>query len=253
MGEVVDLQRDGHVATITLNRPDRLNAIDAAVTRELVAAMEAVDADPQVRVAILRGAGRAFCAGADLSAVAQGGGEDLGAAAGTFAGFVSMPRATPVIAAVHGYALAGGLELALACDLVVAAEGTWFGLPEVTRGLVAAAGGVLRLPRLVPEKRALELILTGRRFDTAEALELGLLTRVVAPDELDAAVAELATAIARNAPVAVRESLALARDTIPAEDWGRSAAAWRSVLATDDATEGARAFTEKRAPRWSGT
>jgi enoyl-CoA hydratase len=252
MGEVVDLQRDGHVATITLNRPDRLNAIDGAVLRELVAAMEAVDADPEARVAILRGAGRAFCAGADLSAIAGGRGEELGGD-GSFAGFSSMERATPVIAAVHGYALAGGLELALACDVVVAAEGTQFGLPEVTRGLVAVAGGVLRLPRMVPEKRALELILTGRRFDAAEAYELGLLTRVVASEDLGGAARELADAIAANAPLAVRESLALARATIPQEDWARSAAAWSTVLATDDAQEGARAFAEKRAPRWSGT
>jgi enoyl-CoA hydratase/carnithine racemase len=254
MEEVVGYERDGHVARITLRRPERLNAIDAAVNRELVAAVERLDADPGARVAILAGEGRAFCAGADLGTVAAGEGVDLGDDTATFAGFVSMPRSKPVVAAVHGYALAGGLELALACDVVVAAAGTQFGLPEVTRGLVAAAGGAIRLPRLVPEKRALEIILTGRRFDAAEALALGLVSRVVPAEELDAAAAELAGAIAANAPAAVRESLALVRTTrgVPeAQAWEHSAAAWRSVLATDDAREGAAAFLERREPRWS--
>jgi len=251
---VVSYGREGHVARITLRRPERLNAIDAAVNRELVEAVERLDADPQARVAILAGEGRAFCAGADLEAVAAGDGEALGDATESFAGFVSMPRAKPVVAAVHGYALAGGLELALACDVVVAAEGTQLGLPEVTRGLVAAAGGAIRLPRLMPEKRALELILTGRRFDAREALALGLVNRVVAAEDLDAAALELAEAIAANSPAAVRTSLALVRATrgmTEAEAWEHSAAAWRDVLATEDAKEGAAAFLERREPRWS--
>ena len=255
MEEVVGYERDGHVALITLRRPDRLNAIDAAVNRELVEAVRRLDGDPGARVGILRGEGRAFCAGADLGTVAEGGGEALGDAEDSFAGFVSMPRATPIVAAVHGYALAGGLELALACDVVVAAEGTQFGLPEVTRGLVAAAGGAIRLPRLVPEKRALEIILTGRRFDAAEALALGLVSHVVPGGELAAATRGLADAIAVNAPAAVRESLRLVRATrgmTEAEAWEHSAAAWRAVLATDDAREGAQAFLERREPRWSG-
>jgi enoyl-CoA hydratase len=253
--EVVAYERDGHIARITLRRPERLNAIDAAVNRGLVDAVQRLDADPEARVGILRGEGRAFCAGADLEAVAAGDGTALGDATQSFAGFVSMERATPIVAAVHGYALAGGLELALACDVVVAAAGTQFGLPEVTRGLVAAAGGAIRLPRLVPEKRALELILTGRRFDAAEALALGLVSRVVPDDELHDAAQELAAAIAANAPAAVRESLALVRATrgMPeAQAWEHSAAAWRSVLATDDAHEGATAFLERREPNWSG-
>jgi enoyl-CoA hydratase/carnithine racemase len=255
MEGVVSYERDGHVARITLRRPERLNAIDAAVNRGLVAAVERLDADPQARVAILAGEGRAFCAGADLGTVAAGEGADLGDDTATFAGFVSMPRAKPIVAAVHGYALAGGLELALACDVVVAAAGTQFGLPEVTRGLVAAAGGSIRLPRLVPEKRALEIILTGRRFDAAEALALGLVSRVVERSELDTAASELAAAIAANAPVAVQTSLALVRATrglTEADAWEHSAAAWRSVLQTDDAREGARAFLERRDPDWSG-
>jgi enoyl-CoA hydratase/carnithine racemase len=255
MAGVVLYEREGHVARITLRRPERLNAIDAALNAELVAAVERLDADPEARVAILAGEGRAFCAGADLGTVAAGAGADLGDATATFAGFVSMPRATPIVAAVHGYALAGGLELALACDVVVAAAGTQFGLPEVTRGLVAAAGGAIRLPRLVPEKRALEIILTGRRFVAEEALALGLVSRVVQPEELGAAASELATAIAANAPVAVQTSLALVRATrglTEPEAWEHSASAWRSVLETDDAREGAQAFLERRAPDWSG-
>ena len=252
---VVTYARDAHVARITLCRPERLNAIDEAVNRELVEAVERLDADREARVAILAGEGRAFCAGADLEAVAAGDGEALGDATSSFAGFVSMPRAKPVIAAVHGYALAGGLELALACDLVVAAHGTQLGLPEVTRGLVAAAGGAIRLPRLVPEKRALELILTGRRMDASEAHELGLVSRLVPAEQLDAAASALAAAIAANAPAAVRESLALVRATrgVPeAQAWEHSAAAWRRVLATADAREGASAFLERREPRWTG-
>jgi enoyl-CoA hydratase/carnithine racemase len=252
---VVSYERAGHVARITLRRPERLNAIDAAVNRELVDAVRRLDADPDARVGILSGEGRAFCAGADLGAVAAGDGVALGDATDSFAGFVSMTRATPVVAAVHGYALAGGLELALACDVVVAAAGTQFGLPEVTRGLVAAAGGAIRLPRLVPEKRALEIILTGRRFDAAEALALGLVSRVVPAEELDAAARELAEQIAANAPAAVRASLALVRATrgMPEpQAWEHSAAAWREVLATADAREGAAAFLERREPQWSG-
>jgi enoyl-CoA hydratase len=256
MEEVVGYERDGHVGVITLRRPERLNAIDAAVKRGLVGAVRRLDADPDARVGVLRGEGRAFCAGADLATVAEGGGASLGDAEDTFAGFVSMPRATPIVASVHGYALAGGLELALACDVVVAAEDTLFGLPEVTRGLVAAAGGAIRLPRLIPEKRALEIILTGRRFDAAEALALGLVSRVVPPEELAPATAELAASIAANAPAAVRESLALVRATrgmTEVDAWACSAAAWNAVLATDDAREGAQAFLERREPRWSGT
>jgi enoyl-CoA hydratase len=252
---VVSYERAGHVAHITLRRPERLNAIDAAVNRELVDAVRRLDADPEARVGILAGEGRAFCAGADLGAVAAGGGEALGDGTESFAGFVSMARAKPVVAAVHGYALAGGLELALACDVVVAAAGTQFGLPEVTRGLVAAAGGAIRLPRLVPEKRALEIILTGRRFDAAEALALGLVSRVVAAEELEAAARELAEQIAGNAPAAVRASLQLVRGTrgmTEPEAWQRSATAWREVLATADAHEGAAAFLERREPQWSG-
>jgi enoyl-CoA hydratase len=256
MEGVVTYERTGHVARITLRRPDRLNAIDAAVNRELVEAVQRLDADPKARVAILRGEGRAFSAGADLAAVAAGDGEALGDATDSFAGFVSMDRSTPVIAAVHGYALAGGLELALACDLVIAADGTQFGLPEVTRGLVAAAGGAIRLPRLIPEKRALEIILTGRRFDAAEALELGLVTRSVPEAGHEDAALELAEAIAANAPAAVRESLALVRATRGMPEsaaWAHSAAAWRSVLETADAREGAAAFLQRRTPQWSGT
>jgi enoyl-CoA hydratase len=255
MEEVVAYARDGHVALITLRRPDRLNAIDAAVNRGLVDAVRRLDADPDARVGVLRGEGRAFCAGADLATVAEGEGGTLGDAEDSFAGFVSMTRAKPVVASVHGYALAGGLELALACDVVVAAAGTQFGLPEVTRGLVAAAGGAIRLPRLVPEKRALEIILTGRRFDAGEALAFGLVSRVVPEEELAGATRELADAIAANAPAAVRESLALVRGTrgMPETDaWEHSAAAWRSVLATADAREGAQAFLDRREPRWSG-
>ena len=246
---------DGHVATLTLNRPDQRNAVNPELTVALAEAMDRVEADPQVWVVILTGAGPHFCAGADLKTLGTGRAAQLSTELGGFAGFVRYPRTKPVIAAVRGFALAGGTELVLACDLVVAATDAAFGLPEVTRGIVAAAGGLFRLPRVIPPARALELILTAERMGADEAHRHGMVNHVVAPEDVLDRARALAAAICRNAPLADRESLAIARQAARLDDdaaWRRSAAAMAAVAASDDAREGIAAFVEKRAARWTG-
>ena len=246
---------DGRVATITLNRPEQRNAIDPATAAAMDDAMQRFEADPEVWVAVLTGEGTVFSAGADLKALAAGRGAELVTERGGFAGFVRYPRTKPVIAAVVGPALAGGTELVLACDLVVASTSTTFGLPEVTRGIVAAGGGLFRLPRVLPPARALELILTGDRLGAEEALRHGMVNAVVADDDVLPTARRLAAKICVNAPLAVRESLALARDAVEVDDaqgWRRSAEAMDRIRVSEDAKEGPRAFAEKRTPRWTG-
>lgn len=255
---VVTLERlPEHVARVTLNRPPARNAVNAALAQALQAIVDELEADAQVRAVVLTGAdaGGVFCAGADLKEVAAGGADALFTERGGFAGFVDAPRSKPWIAAVNGKALAGGCEIVLACDLVVASDDAAFGLPEVTRGLIAAAGGLYRLPRVLPRPVALELILTADTLSAADALRLGWLNRVVpAARVMDEALA-LARRITRNAPVAVRESLQIARqaaDLDEAQLRPLSLQARKRVQATEDYREGPRAFIEKRPPRWSG-
>jgi enoyl-CoA hydratase/carnithine racemase len=247
--------REG-VATVTLERPAQRNAIDAATTAALRAAFDRFDADDAALVALLTGSGdRAFCAGMDLKAFAAGEGPAILEGPGGFAGLTHRPRTKPVIAAVNGAALAGGCELVLSCDLVVAAEHATFGLPEVRRGLFAAAGGALRLPRLIPRAAALELLLTGEAIDAPTALALGLVNRVVAPALLLETARALALKICANAPLEVRETLALARAifALPEEQLqARNDAAWARVAASEDAREGPLAFAEKRPAAWKG-
>ena len=251
---VVRYEAADRIASITLERPERRNAVDAALTAALTAALERFEADPGARVAVLTGSGdRAFCAGMDLKAFAAGEGPLILEGPGGFAGFTRFPRTKPVIAAVNGAALAGGCELVLACDLVVAAEHAVFGLPEVKRGLFATSGGVLRLPRLIPPVRALELLLTGDPIDAATAHGLGLVNRVVPLDRLQEAARELALRICANAPLAVRETLALARAAFALTEeqlQARNDAAWARIAASEDAREGALAFAQKRAALW---
>ena len=246
---------DGHVATLTLNRPDQRNAVSPELALALEAAVQRFEQDDDVWVAVLTGAGPNFCAGADLKAIAAGRGAELSTQAGGFAGFVRCPRTKPVIAAVRGFALAGGTELVLACDLVVAGRDAQFGLPEVTRGIVAAAGGLFRLPRVLPPARAMELVLTADRLGAEEAHRWGMVNALVEPDDVLSAARELAERICRNAPLAVRESLAIARDALridDAEGWERSRAAMERVRDSEDAREGVQAFVEKRPARWTG-
>jgi enoyl-CoA hydratase len=246
---------DGAVAQLILNRPAKRNAVSHEMALGLEAALDRLENSTELRVGVISGAGdTAFCAGADLSYVARGEGDLLSTERGGFAGLVRYPRRKPLIAAVHGYALAGGFEIVLACDLIVAERTAVFGLPEVTRGLIANGGGLLRLARALPRAQALDLILTGRRLDAEEAARLGLLTRVV---EHGAALPEalgLAATIAAHPAAAVRESLSLANaaaDPPPAELWALCAEVARRLRGADAAVEGATAFLDHREPSWN--
>ena len=245
-----------HVALVTLNRPEARNAVNGDVAQGLEAAIDATEADDDVWLVILTGSGdAAFCAGADLKAVSSGQGQGLRTERGGFAGFVHATRRKPWIAAINGPALAGGCEIALACELRVAVPTARFGLPEVKRGLVASAGGLYRLPRALPQALALEMILTGEPISAERALQLGLVNALAEPEGLLAAAQALAARITVNAPVAVRESLRVAKQALDLDDAGLralSGQAQQAVMASDDYREGPLAFIEKRAPRWTG-
>lgn len=246
-----------HVALVTIRRPEARNAVNGAVAAGLEAAIDATDADDDVWVVVLTGQGHeAFCAGADLKAVSGGRGHELRTERGGFGGFVHAKRRKPWIAAVNGPALAGGCEIALACDLVVAVPASRFGLPEVKRGLIASAGGLYRLPRALPPAVAREMILTGEPIPAERALALGMVNALApSADALIATAQALAARITANAPVAVRESLGVARqalDETDAELRRLSEEAQARNMASEDFKEGPLAFIEKRAPRWQG-
>ena len=252
--------RDEHVLLVSLNRPEARNAVNGPLTLALGTALEEADHDPEVRAVVLTGAGDAsFCAGADLKAISRG--ESLnppGTEAWGFAGVVQHPISKPVIAAVNGAAYGGGTELVLAADLAVAADTATFGLPEVRRGLIAAAGGLVRLPAQLPRKVAMHLILTGAPMDAATALRWGLVNEVVPPDRLLETALGLAHRIAANAPLAVQASKRVAlgiRDgAVPdeADAWAANDHEILTLMGTEDALEGPLAFAEKREPQWKG-
>jgi enoyl-CoA hydratase/carnithine racemase len=252
----VRLDVHGRVAVVTIDRPEARNAIDPETSQALNEAFVRVEQDDDVWVSVITGAGDVFCAGADLKALAAGREQEITAAQPWgFGGLVRPGRVKPVIGAANGHALAGGLELLLSCDLVVAADGAQFGLPEVTRGIIAGAGGVWRLAQQMPYRRAMELILTGDRIDAAEALRLGLVNRVVSREEVLPTARAYAERICENAPLAVRESrsIAAAAPSLADEDgWKLADDAWSRIWRSEDAREGPRAFAERRAPRWSG-
>jgi enoyl-CoA hydratase/carnithine racemase len=253
--EVVRFERVGaHVARVTLNRPRVRNAVNEAMTQRLEECVRAVESEPTIRVAILAGAGdKAFCAGADLSVVAAGRGMTLMTPDGGFAGFVYAARSKPWIAAVHGFVLGGGLELSLACDMIVAADNAIIGLPEPKHGVLAGAGGVYRLARALPRAVALEMLTTGASIDARRAYELGLVNRVVQASRLAEETVAMAELIAANAPLSVREGLAIGRiaaERREEELQQLTAAAMARVLAGPDAVEGPLAFVEKRVPVW---
>jgi enoyl-CoA hydratase len=243
----------GPVLVMTINRPERRNAMDGAAARALASALDRLDADDSVAVGVLTGAGGTFCAGMDLKAFLDGDLPDLpGRGMG---GLTEAPPGKPLIAAVEGWALAGGFEIVLACDLVVAAEGARFGLPEVKRALVAGGGGVLHLSRQLPHAAAMELLLTGDPIGATRAYELGLINRVVPDGTALADALAYAETIAANGPLAVRVTKQIARrvyDWSSTDQWTAQRELMARVFASDDAREGAAAFAEKRAPRWTG-
>lgn len=257
---VVLVDKEDGVAVITLNRPGARNAVNAALSSALGEALEDFEADPSLRVGILTGVGPAFCAGADLKSLAAG--EPItahGHPEWGFAGLVQHEISKPLIAAVNGFALGGGTEILLACDLAVLSEDASLGFPEVRRGLFAAAGGLIRMPRQVPTKVVMELALTGEAMAARDALRWGLVNRVVPPERVIPEAVELAQAIAANAPLAVRTSKKIvhrATATGSAWDarvWELQDADFTRILASHDAQEGTSAFAEKRPPSWSGS
>jgi crotonobetainyl-CoA hydratase len=257
-------EADGHVAVLTLNRPEALNAVNAALADELGGYLERAAADDEVRAIVVTGAGRAFCAGADLKEIAAG--RSIAPTAHPEWGFAGLAQhwvSKPLIAAVNGYAMGGGTEIALACDLVVASEQAAFGLPEVKRGLFAAAGGVIRLQRQIPIKLAAQLALTGDPVDAATARQWGLVNDVVPAGEVVLRALELAGRIAANAPLSVRHTKRVLHQTASAgsdwdaewnggDPWRINAEAMDAVFGSADAVEGATAFARKRAPVWTG-
>lgn len=253
----VDLQRRDHgIAVVTLRRPVARNAITPQLAHMLEEIVVEVERSDDIRVAILTGEGdRAFCAGADLNEVAAGRLDDCFTSAGGFAGFVNAKRSKPWIAAVNGPALAGGFEIVLACDLAIAADTAIFGLPEVKRGLIASAGGLYRLPRVLPRVLAMEMIATGRAIGADRALAMGVINRVTVPQDLLEAARSFASEICANAPLAVRESVRIARAASGFDDVelrGAAEAAQAMLQGTSDYSEGATAFLEKRKPNWTG-
>lgn len=251
--DAVLTEKRGRILIITINRPEAKNSINAAASNGLAAAMDVLDEDPGLSVGVLTGAGGSFCAGMDLKAFARG--ENV-AVKGRGLGFTERPPVKPLIAAVEGYALAGGTELALATDLIVAARNSAFGIPEVKRGLVAAGGGLLRLPQRIPYAIAMELALTGENLPAERAHELGLVNVLAEPGHaLEEAIA-LAERITANGPLAVaatKKVIVESRGWSPEDQWREQAAIIMPVFASKDAKEGAVAFAEKRPPNWTGS
>jgi enoyl-CoA hydratase len=253
MSEEVLAGQRGRTLLVTINRPAARNAIDAAVTRGIAAALDELDARTDLSIGVLTGAGGTFCAGMDLKAFLRG--EDVTLPGRGLAGMTEAPPRKPMIAAVEGYALAGGCELVLSCDLVVAAEDARFGLPEVRRGLVAAGGGLLRLPRRIPQQVAMEYALTGDLFSAADAHRYGLVNHVTEPGEALSCALRLAERITANAPLAVaatKEIIVRSAGWASDEAFARQAEIMKPVFESADAREGAQAFAQKRAPVWRG-
>jgi enoyl-CoA hydratase/carnithine racemase len=246
-------ERRGRILLITINRPDQRNAVNAAVSHALAAALDELDADPGLSVGVLTGAGKGFCAGMDLKAFVAG--ERPHVEGRGFAGITQRSADKPLIAAIEGFAVAGGLEVALACDLIVAARGARLGVPEVKRSLVAAGGALLRLPRALPRNVANELALTGDPIEAERAYELGLVNRLADPGQALEVALQLAEAIAANGPLALaatKRIMVEAADWPDAEFFARQSEISDAVFGSEDAREGATAFAERRDPVWKG-
>lgn len=246
-------ERRERVLVITINRPDQRNAVNGAVAAGIAAALDELDNDAQLSLGVLTGAGKGFSAGMDLKAFVAG--ESPYAGDRGFAGITQRASVKPLIAAIEGFAIAGGLEIALSCDLIVASRGARLGIPEVKRSLVAAGGGLLRLPRVLPRSVAMELALTGDPIDAERGYELGLVNRLAEPAGALAEALELAGTIAGNGPLALaatKRVLTESLDWPDAEFFERQGAITGPVMASEDAREGAAAFAEKRPPVWQG-
>ena len=251
--QAVLTERRERILVIKLNRPEQRNAVNAAVAAGIAVALDVLDSDGELSLGVLTGEGKGFCAGMDLKAFVAGESPHVGDRG--FAGITRRASAKPLIAAIEGFAVAGGLEIALACDLIVAARGARLGIPEVKRSLVAAGGALLRLPRAVPRAIAMELALTGDPITAERAHELGLVNRLAEPGRALETALELADAIAVNGPLALA---ATKRIMVESVDWPeheffeRQAEIAGPVMSSEDAREGARAFAEKRPPQWRG-
>ena len=246
-------ERRGHIELLTINRPEARNAMNRACAIALSDALDEIETDDDVWVVVLTGAGdKAFCAGMDLKGFAKG---EFPATDKGFGGLTQREFPKPLIAAANGSALAGGLELMISCDMVVAADHAKFGIPEASRGLVAGAGGLIRLPKRIPLTIAYEMALTAEPLDAARAYELGLVNRVVPGDQVLPTAMALAERIAKNAPLAVRTSKDVMRRAVElseADAWVINNAAFGAIGRSSDAMEGAIAFAEKREPNWQG-
>ncbi len=251
--EPVLVERRGNVLLITLNRPQVRNAVNAALAAGVAGALDELDADETLSVGVLTGAGGFFCAGMDLGAFVKGEVpwfEDRG-----FAGIAQRSARKPLIAAVEGFAVAGGLEIALACDLIVAAEGAKMGIPESKRSIIAAGGALLRLPRRMPYHLVMELALTGDPFPADRFYELGVVNRLAEPGTAVDVALEFAAQLSKNGPLALIASKQILQeqwDWTTAEMWERQIAITRPVMESEDSKEGASAFKEKREPVWKG-
>jgi enoyl-CoA hydratase len=246
-------QRRGRTLLITINRPDQRNAVNAAVAQGIAAALDQLDGDGELSLGVLTGAGKGFCAGMDLKAFVRGEVPYVGDRG--FAGITQRGSTKPLIAAVEGFAVAGGLEVALACDLIVAAQGARLGIPEVKRSLVAAGGGLLRLPRALPRNIATELALTGDPIDAERAYQLGMVNRLAKPGKALETAFQLADAIAANGPLALAATKRILLESVDwpdSEFFARQGEIADPVQLSEDAREGASAFAEKRAPVWKG-
>lgn len=254
MSELVTLERIGKVVLITLNRPEARNAINLETAQALAQALDEFDADPSIAVGVLTGANNTFCAGMDLKAFAKTGQRPYVGDRG-FAGICERPPAKPLIAAVEGYCLAGGFEIALSCDLIVAADSANFGLPEVKRGIVPGSGGMVRLPSRIPYHMAMEMVLTGGMYPAVRMAELGLVSRLAEAGKATEQALALAEQIAANGPLAVQTAKSIISQS---RDWRQSdlfdlqRPRIAGIFTSADAKEGATAFAEKREPVWQG-
>lgn len=252
MSEELLTEERGGILIITINRPEAKNAMNKAAAEGIAAAIDRLDSDDNLRVGILTGAGGTFCSGMDLKGFLRG--ESPIVEGRGFGGITQKGPVKPLIAAVEGYALAGGMELMISCDLIAANRDAKFGIPEARRGLAAAAGGLMKLPDLIPPKIAMELALTGEFIDAQRAHDLGLINRITDGPALDAAI-ELAQTIIANGPIAVRVSKQIvveSRGWNLDERWDKQAALLPQVFMSADAREGSLAFAEKRKPEWTG-